>query len=192
MSKPEPRHGSVFVPGASCMVDPDDRAVKEIAMHVSEITSGLPDWKRVQTALNLVQTGIHYAADSELYGTEEFWARPSEVLYLKHGDCEDTSALFCSIVLAMGLDAVLVDLPGHMAVGVCLGSVPDAPPEASFQHGGKTWWYCETASNEPVGIGERTLKGDYIVREPSDAGIGGAFVSAVAWWRSVIRTATGA
>ena len=192
MTEPSPRYGSPFVADPSILIDPSDPAVEKVSRHVLNLTSEMPDWKKVQAALNLVQTGIKYAYDDELYNVEDFWAKPAEVLYLKRGDCEDTSILFCSIVLAMGLEAVLLDFPGHMAVGVCLKSVPGALKDSSFEYDGKTWWYCETATNDLVGIGKKSLSDEYVVEEPNDAGIGEKVVSTIAWWRSVIRTATGA
>ncbi len=192
MAEPVPRSGSNMVESPASLVDPGDPAVVKVAKHVSALTAGMPDWKRVQAALNLVQTSVAYAYDSDTYGTEDFWARPAETLFLQRGDCEDTSVLFCSIVLAMGLDAVLMDFPGHMAVGVSVPEAPDAAKGSCFEHGGRTYWYCETASDDPQKVGSEEVPGSFDVREPVEPGLREAFVSALLRYRSVIRAATGA
>lgn len=100
------------------LVDPEDRYVQMIARHIDEHTIGYSDRMRATAALNLVQTAIDYSYDMDTYGMDDFAATPLETLYLGVGDCEDSSILLMSIYLAMGYDAVLLDYPTHIAVGV--------------------------------------------------------------------------
>ena len=112
------RRGTMGVTAPIALLDPEDRYVRQIADHILEATQGYSEDRRIDAALNFVQTSIRYTYDDIMYGTDDFWAAPLETLYLHRGDCEDTSILLCSIYLAMGYDSVLLDFPGHAAVGV--------------------------------------------------------------------------
>lgn len=121
MSRNVLRSGSVFASAPVDLIDLSDVYVREVARHIMEVTEGNSEEERATAALYFVQTAIRYVSDEYLYGTEEFWASPVETLYLHRGDCEDTSVLLCSIYGAMGIRCVLLDYPGHEAVGVILG-----------------------------------------------------------------------
>jgi hypothetical protein len=60
------------------------------------------------------------SADKRIYGTEEYWAFPTETIMQGAGDCEDTSFLCAALFKAANLDAALLILPGHMMAGVYL------------------------------------------------------------------------
>lgn len=143
------RTGTVFNHSPSSFVLPDDEFIQIIAQHIDTETEGLPDNVRAKAALWFVQCAISYAHDSDLYGTENFWAFPVETLYLHRGDCEDTSVLLASILEAMGFATVLLDYPGHMAVGV------ELDPQEGFAYAldDGTYSFCETTSVWPTEIG---------------------------------------
>ena len=149
------RKGILTSPAPVSFVDPTDRHVAQVAEQICSETSGYGDRARALAALWFVQTAIQYASDADLYGEDEFWARPLETLYCHKGDCEDTSVLLCSILLAMGFDAVLLDYPGHVAVGVCL----EGAEGTYYPYGGKSYFLCETARDDtcPIGQGCRAL-----------------------------------
>lgn len=69
--------------------------------------------------LHFVQTALEYATDNEQFGIE----RPlfgDETLFYPYCDCEDRAILFSILVRELlGLDAVLLHYPGHLATGVC-------------------------------------------------------------------------
>jgi len=110
------RYATIFDPPAIHMVDPNDRYVKAIA---DDVRSKADDGRDLATiALNFVQTVIKYEYDWDNFGCRSFAATPLETLYLKKGDCEDTSILLMSIYLALGLDCEMLDYPDHVAVGV--------------------------------------------------------------------------
>ncbi|MBQ9473829.1 MAG: hypothetical protein IJU81_05410 [Bacteroidales bacterium] len=77
--------------------------------------------KAAAMLLDFVQTAFDYATDQEQFGYE----RPlfgDESFYYPKNDCEDRSILFCILVRdLLGLDAVLVNWPGHLATAVALG-----------------------------------------------------------------------
>ena len=69
--------------------------------------------------LNFVQTGFDYATDQEQFGYERP-LYPDETFFYPFCDCEDRSILFsCLMRELLGLDAVLLNYPGHLATAVC-------------------------------------------------------------------------
>ncbi len=171
------RQGTCLVPDADAMVDPDDPYVMQVAEHIRSETAGLSDIDRITAALAFVQCSIQYSYDSDLYGREEFWASPLETLYLHRGDCEDTSILFCSIVLAMGYDCVLLHYLGHVAAGVFLGDSEEP-------------YLCETTHFYPVPPSEGI--GDAEYHHPEGEGLAGEVNDLIARYTDILRLVTGA
>lgn len=64
-----------------------------------------------------VQQNIVYTKDP-YNGGYDYPKYPIETLYEKKGDCEDSAILLVSLLKVFGFDAVLIQLPSHMAVGV--------------------------------------------------------------------------
>lgn len=171
------RQGTFLVPDADVMVDPEDPYVQLVAEHIRSVTAEQSDMDRITAALAFVQCSIQYSYDSDLYGREEFWASPLETLYLHRGDCEDTSILFCSIVLAMGYDCVLLHYPGHVAAGVFLGDSEEP-------------YLCETTHLYPVPPSEGIGEAEY--RHPEGKGVAGVVNDLIAGYADLLRSVTGA
>lgn len=103
--------------------------------------------------------GMYYSdeggyGDLYLFGQEEYWAYPMETLYLRQGDCEDTSFLTCALFSAAGYESAAVSIPGHMMVAIGLDSI------SSFVYSG---YYCTdhlefTATKKPVYFCETTYE----------------------------------
>lgn len=163
-------------------VMPSDEAVEEIADVLSEMAQS-KGYDRYTTAcfvLSFVQD-FNYSSDENTTGLEDYPRYPVETLVEGTGDCEDTSALFASLIQtdAFGMDAVLVSLStstsdvGHMAVGLNLDE-EDVSNEVSLTYDGTiytmskdellTWdvpsfrfgastsyYYCEPTSEMPIG-----------------------------------------
>lgn len=69
--------------------------------------------------LNLVQTGFRYATDQEQFGYERP-LYPDETFFYPYCDCEDRAILYsCLMRELLGLDAVLLNYPEHLATAVC-------------------------------------------------------------------------
>lgn len=68
--------------------------------------------------LNLIQTGLLYKYDEEVWGSDRaFFAE--ETLYYPYCDCEDRSILLSRLVRdILGLKTILVYYPGHLAMAV--------------------------------------------------------------------------
>lgn len=94
----------------------------------------------VNVILHFMQNVLVYGYDSEIWGTDRpFFAE--ETLYYPYCDCEDRAILFSRLVRdLLGLDVVLLNLPGHLAAAVAL----EEPVNGYYyQLDGKRFYYCE-------------------------------------------------
>lgn len=86
---------------------------------LKEETAGMNKTQKAGFLLNFVQKAFKYMTDGEQFGYE----RPlfcDETFYYPYSDCEDRAILFATLVRELlGLDAVLLDYPGHIATAVC-------------------------------------------------------------------------
>jgi hypothetical protein len=67
---------------------------------------------------------VQYVPDKKLFGQDDFWLFPEETLVLHKGDCEDSSFLLATLLLASGIS--------EHCVRVALGTV--STPDGSFGH----------------------------------------------------------
>ena len=111
-----------------------------------------------QFIFSFIQIRFFYEADYTLYDNcdsshstvTDVWAYPDMTVYSGLGDCEDTSLLLTSLFKVAGYDTALILLPSHM-MG-CL-ALSDYGYEASFEYGGKKYYFCESTANNGVRIG---------------------------------------
>ena len=71
-----------------------------------------------------VARSVQYITDKQSFGLEDFWLFPEETLMLHKGDCEDSSFLLATLLLASGVS--------EQCVRVVLGRV--ASPEGAYGH----------------------------------------------------------
>lgn len=114
--------------------------VKSVAYSLDAITFGMTQREKAQCILDFVTYTVNYTSDRTLYGQEEYFATAYGTLYLRKGDCEDSSILFVSLASYCGLPTYLISPPGHMAGGVMLS---DTGGNFSAHPG---LYYCETTS----------------------------------------------
>lgn len=124
----------------------DDPLVKSIADTLLSLSRdyGLEESKVPGLCISFVQS-LNYSSDLVSAGYDQYPRFPYETLYDSGGDCEDTSILSVAILQEMGYDVVLLELPEHMALGIC------CDPEAegrSFEYGGKSYYYLETTGSD--------------------------------------------
>ncbi|MDI3539216.1 MAG: hypothetical protein PWR29_540 [Methanolobus sp.] len=93
---------------------------------------------------------LPYISDSVSSGYDEYPRFPFETLYNGGGDCEDSSILLASLLYDMGYGVVLIELPGHMAVGV---RGDDALYGNYYEYEGDKYFYLET-TNSGWAVGE--------------------------------------
>lgn len=104
-----------------------------------------------QNVLNMIAfvQAMPYTSDSVTTGYDEYPRYPIETLVDGGGDCEDSSILAAALLLEMGYGVVLIELPGHMALGV-KGSENLAG--TYYELNGIRYYYVETtASNFKIG-----------------------------------------
>ncbi len=123
-----------------------DAYIQRMAADFTAMTSGMTDLERAGFLLAFVQA-IGYQDDEVYMGYEEYWKFPLETLYDHGGDCEDTSILLAALSKAMGYDAALILMPGHMATGVHIdGTYQGLQGFYYTSDPGKVYYYCETTS----------------------------------------------
>ncbi len=83
-------------------------------------TFDLRAWKIWDYVANCVQ----YITDKNSFGLDDFWLFPEETLILHKGDCEDSSFLLATLLLASGIS--------EHCVRVVLGGV--STPDGSYGH----------------------------------------------------------
>lgn len=121
--------------------------------------NSLSDAQTVQGVISFVQS-LEYKTDADSTGYDEYPKYPLETLMDKSGDCEDSSILLASLLREMGYGAVLLDLPGHMAVGV-KGS--DTLPGSYYLVDGIHYYYVETTGpNWQIGEIPDKYKGEKV------------------------------
>lgn len=91
---------------------------------------------------------IPYNSDPFNYGWD-YPKYPIETLYENAGDCEDSAALLVALLKTFAFDAVLVELPGHMAAAVAC----DNCNTGYVNYKGKRYAYIET-TGKGWGIGQ--------------------------------------
>lgn len=101
-----------------CQTSLSDRAKDELYPTLKRQIAGKSSHDAANMLINFVQTAFDYKTDQEQFGYE----RPlfgDEILYYPYSDCEDRSILYSILVRELlGLDVVLVELPGHLATAV--------------------------------------------------------------------------
>lgn len=119
----------------------DDAIISRLATAFKTIGETLPDsgYAPVGLAVSFVQS-LPYTSDKVTTGYDDYARFPYETLHDDGGDCEDTSLLMAAVLKEMGYGVVLVDLPGHVAVGVkCDGS-----QGTYYEYEGSKYCYLET------------------------------------------------
>ncbi len=81
---------------------PYDDCVRQVASQIKRTCHDLRS--RILAAFNFVSTRIRYVSDKQLRGLPEYWQFPCETLENRMGDCEDTSFLLASLILALGVN----------------------------------------------------------------------------------------
>jgi predicted transglutaminase-like cysteine proteinase len=140
------------------VTDPrDDKELGEIVESFNEfaLREGLGEEEKLNLVVGFVQS-IPYMLDINSKGESEYPRYPVETLVDNVGDCEDTAILTASLLNLMGYDAVLLDVPEHMAVGISSGSVPFSG--TYYIENNKKYYYVETTE---LGWSIGNIPGEY-------------------------------
>ncbi|WP_459202215.1 transglutaminase-like domain-containing protein [Methanococcus sp. CF] len=84
---------------------------------------------------------LEYTSDKVTTGYDEYPRYPVETLMDNGGDCEDTAILTAALLHELGFGVVLIEFPGHMAVGVSGDSTVHG---TYYEYNGKKYFYVET------------------------------------------------
>lgn len=79
---------------------------------------------RAWTIWDYVARSVKYVTDKQFCGLEDFWLYPEETLMLHKGDCEDSSFLLATLLLASGIS--------EHCLRVVLGKV--SSPDGAYGH----------------------------------------------------------
>ena len=88
-------------------ITPEDPSVQAVAASIVNKAGAEPS-ARLREAYNYVTGNIRYVTDKTQWGYSEVWQMPDETLKRGLGDCEDTSFLLCSLLIALGINAHVV------------------------------------------------------------------------------------
>ncbi|WP_227132936.1 hypothetical protein [Halorubellus salinus] len=125
--------------------------IAEFLYEAAENNGFTGEFERIQFALSFVQR-LPYVEDSVSSGYDDYTQFIMETLTMLSGDCEDTSILFASILESepFNYDAVLLEPPGHMAVGLLMQKDFDG---FAYIYDERKYYYVETTT-EGWGIGQ--------------------------------------
>jgi len=110
--------------------------------------NGFNQDENVINIISFIQS-MPYTSDSVTTGYDEYPRYPIETLADGGGDCEDTVILAAALLHEMGYGVVLLEFPGHMALGVA-GS--ENMSGSYYEYEGVRYFYVETtASGHKIG-----------------------------------------
>ncbi|SFM29754.1 hypothetical protein [Methanolobus profundi] len=123
----------------------DDELISQISSQLGELAEekGYSRNDIPYIAMTFVQS-LPYVSDSASAGYDEYPRFPFETLYHGGGDCEDSSILLASLLYDMGYGVALIELPGHMAVGVKGNSALEG---SYYEYSGIRYYYLETTNS---------------------------------------------
>jgi len=123
----------------------DDAFISQITLQMENLAEEA-DYGReeIPYITMLFVQSLPYVSDSVSAGYDEYPRFPFETMYHGGGDCEDSSILLAALLYDMGYGVSLIELPGHMAVGV-KGS--DDLPGSYYDYSGVKYFYLETTNS---------------------------------------------
>lgn len=114
--------------------------------------------EKVAFLIDFVQN-LPYVPDDVSTGYDDYTKFMTETMAEAEGDCEDTSVVLAALLQSepFNYDAVLLLLPGHMAVGVYGTDLPGY----YYQYNGRRYYYLET-TGDGWGVGDipETYRGE--------------------------------
>ena len=105
-----------------------------------------------EIALNVIAfvQAMPYTSDNVTTGYDEYPRYPIETLVDGGGDCEDSSILAAALLSEMGYSVILIELPGHMALGI---KGDESLSGTYYEYNGSRYYYVETTASG-FGIGD--------------------------------------
>lgn len=116
----------------------------EVADKILENCDGFTGLEKVMTVASFVQS-LPYKSDNVTTRYNEYVRYPIETLVDNCGDCEDTAILAAAMLREMGYDVVLLEMSGHVAVGI---SGCDGFFGSYWTYNGEKYYYLETTAED--------------------------------------------
>lgn len=137
----------------------EDGFAQEVATLLQEdaIANGFEEKReQAEIVIDFVQY-LPYVPDDVSKGYDDYTKFVAETLVEAGGDCEDTAILMASVLQSepFGYDTVLIQPPGHMAVGI-KGS--DSLSGTYWEYDGNKYFYIETTG---IGWGVGDIPEEY-------------------------------
>lgn len=131
----------------------------ELSMQIKEMLypvlirciAGKTQEEAANMLINFVQTAFSYKTDDDYWGYERSFF-PEETLFYPFSDCEDRAILFTRLIRdLLGLDAILLYYPGHIAAAVEFSE--NIPGDYLVFDNGRRFLICDpTYINANVGM----------------------------------------
>jgi len=139
-----PKHSAEITDMVYWVVNGNGPEVEQLArqIHDQVFRGGYSLYGAVSCYVAACQS-IPYRPDDANIDGGEHWRYPIETLGDREGDCEDKSILLAALLRRSGYSCALLDLPGHIAVGV---RIPDDVPGSYLEVDGRHYYYCETTA----------------------------------------------
>jgi hypothetical protein len=128
----------------------DDAYMQSLATKINETATqeGYSSLQEANFALAFVQS-IPYATDLNSTGYQDYPRFPIETLVDNVGDCKSHSILFATLTLMLGFNAVFINPPDHLAVGVLGNNLGGT----YWTYNNQDYYYCET-TGEGFSVGQ--------------------------------------
>lgn len=118
----------------------DEKTLQGVVASLGKQTRGLSKSEVVDRLLNLIQTGMEYKTDEQVWGEDRVFFC-EETLAYPYCDCEDRAILFVRLVKELtGLDGVLLHYPGHLASAICF---EEGHTGYFYELGGRRYTVCD-------------------------------------------------
>jgi len=93
---------SFFTENFHSLVQPGNSVVQEVASELNSLSYARID-SFLSALIGRVRTIFDFDTDMSLYGLDDYWASPDEMVQAGAGDCDDFALFASSVLHAMGL-----------------------------------------------------------------------------------------
>jgi hypothetical protein len=138
---PDSVRSHIQLSGFGYFTTTEDPYLQSLAVKINDTAAqqGYSSIQEANFALAFVQS-IPYATDLNSTGYADYPRFPVETLYDNVGDCKTHSILFATLTLLLGFDAVFINPPDHLAVGVLGNNLGGT----YWTYNDQNYYYCET------------------------------------------------
>ncbi len=128
----------------------DDSTLESIAVQFRKEAQArdMSEQELINYVITFVQY-LEYQIDEDANGVDEYPQYPLETLYVKSGDCEDTSILLAALLKSLNHDPIIIHYPGiHTAVGLEMTSDTSL---LRYYYNNRNYTYIETTRPYQIG-----------------------------------------